>query len=125
MEEICSILMGLKALLHLHYNISPCVKCINMVSPNKQKIREDMFFYEINQSYHQWYSHVDFVSSRSSTSRAEHHNRFPFSNVHSMIEWFKLHMMIVKITQKRLKHFLTMLKNLYILAIKFLQSCLH
>ena len=64
----------------------PCVKCGNMVSRNEQKIREHMFFYGIDQSYHQWCWHGDPAPSGSSTSRGEHHNRFPFSNVDSTIE---------------------------------------
>ena len=64
----------------------PCVKHGNMISHNEQKIRKHMFFYGIDQSYHQWYWHGDPAPSGLSTSRAEHHNRFPFSNVDSIIE---------------------------------------
>ena len=35
----------------------PCLQCGNLIFNTPQKIREDLFFYGIDQSYHTWFWH--------------------------------------------------------------------
>nr|CAN66225.1 hypothetical protein VITISV_006068 [Vitis vinifera] len=49
-------------------------------------IREHLFFYGINQSYHTWYWHGEAVPSGPPTSRAERHDKVQFNDVDSIIE---------------------------------------
>ena len=49
----------------------PCLQCGNMVFHTSQKIREHLFFYRIDQSYHHtWYWHGEGAPSGPPTSRA-------------------------------------------------------
>ena len=63
------IVCSLQHSIYKNYIKCQCVKCGNMVSHNEQKIREYLFFYGINQSYHKWYWHEDLAPSGSSTNR--------------------------------------------------------
>ena len=64
----------------------PCLQCGNMIFHTPQKIREHLFFYGIDQSYHTWYWHGDAAPSGPPTSRAEWHHTVEFNDVDSTIE---------------------------------------
>ncbi|KAL6339385.1 hypothetical protein AAG906_032914 [Vitis piasezkii] len=64
----------------------PCLQCGNMIFHTPQKIREHLFFYGIDQSYHTWYWHGDTAPSGPPTSRAEWHHTVEFNDVDSTIE---------------------------------------
>ena len=64
----------------------PCLQCGNLIFHTSQIIREHLFFYGINQSYHTWYWHGEAVPSGPPTSRAERHDKVQFNDVDSTIE---------------------------------------
>ncbi|RVX18749.1 hypothetical protein CK203_006964 [Vitis vinifera] len=64
----------------------PCLQCGNMIFHTPQKIREHLFFYGIDQSYHTWYWHGDAAPSGPPTSRAKWHHTVEFNDVDSTIE---------------------------------------
>ncbi|RVW94540.1 hypothetical protein CK203_030792 [Vitis vinifera] len=64
----------------------PCLQCGNMIFHTPQKIREHLFFYGIDQSYHTWYWHGDAAPSGPPTSREEWHHTVEFNDVDSTIE---------------------------------------
>ncbi|RVW34726.1 hypothetical protein CK203_110699 [Vitis vinifera] len=64
----------------------PCLQCGNMIFHTPQKIREHLFFYGTDQSYHTWYWHGDAAPSGPPTSRAEWHHTVEFNDVDSTIE---------------------------------------
>ena len=58
-----------------------------MVFHTSQKIREHLFFYGIDQSYHHtWYWHGEGAPSGPPTSRAKRHDKVQFNDVNSTIE---------------------------------------
>ena len=69
-----------------------------MIFHTPQKIRGHMFFHGIDQSYHTWCWHGETTPSGPPTTRAKHYDRVQLDDVHSTIEWFKLHRRIVKMT---------------------------
>ena len=64
----------------------PCLQCGNMIFHTSQKIREHLFFYGIDQSYHTWYWHGEAAPSGPPTDRAECHDKVQFNDVDSTIE---------------------------------------
>ena len=77
------------ALKHSTYKNSikcPCLQCGDMIFHTSQNIREHLFFYGIDQSYHTWYWHGDATSSGPPTSRAECHHKVQFIDVDSIVE---------------------------------------
>ena len=41
----------------------PCIQCGNLIFHTPQKIKEHLFFYGIDQSYHTWYWHGETTHS--------------------------------------------------------------
>ena len=64
----------------------PCLQCGNMIFHTPQKIRDHLFFYGIDQSYHTWYWHGEAAPSGPPTIRAEHYDRLQFDDQYSTIE---------------------------------------
>ena len=65
----------------------PFLQCGNLIFNTPQKIREHLFFYGIDQSYHTWFWHGEAaLSSGSPTTRAECFDRIHIGNVDHTVE---------------------------------------
>ena len=65
----------------------PCLQCGNLIFNTPQKIREHLFFYGIDQSYHTWFWHGEAaLSSGPPTTRVECFDRIHIGNVDHTVE---------------------------------------
>ena len=65
----------------------PCLQCGNLIFNTPQKIREHLFFYRIDQSYHTWFWYKEIaLSSGPPTTRAECFDRIHIGNVDHTVE---------------------------------------
>ena len=119
------IAFALKHSTYKNFIKCSCLQCGNMIFHTSQKIREHLFFYGIDQSYHTWYWHGDAAPSGLPTSRAECHHTVQFTDVDSTVEMVQVAHDDCKNDHNFMKHYLKMPKNLYILVVETLQSCLH
>ena len=116
------------ALKHSAYKNSikcPCLQCGNMIFHTSLKIREHLFFYGIDQSYHTWYWHGDVAPSGPSTSQAECHHMVQFTDVDNTVEMVQAAHDDCKNDPKFYETLLEDAQKPFILVVETLQSCLH
>ena len=116
------------ALKHSAYKNSikcPCLQRGNMIFHTSQKIREHLFFYGIDQSYHTWYWHGDVAPSGPSTSQAECHHMVQFTDVDNTVEMVQAAHDDCKNDPKFYETLLEDAQKPFILVVETLQSCLH